>query len=523
MSYNSKIILCKGIKIDREYVNVLSYTEQQMLNLCNSSGIKIAEANDYTFIDRNKSIRCAFSYSDCVQANYIAFQNPDYSNKWFFAFIDNVTFKGNNNTEISFTIDAWSTWFDYWTKKPCYVLRQHVNDDIVGKYTFPENIEKGEYIIDEVTKISELDSMSYIIQVTEWTTEGSSKPLATNFGGVYSAGGAYICEDIEDVVNILQAFANRSKSDAVFGVYMCPSALILNTSQSLQYSGQNTPSNITKIIDKPTSLNGYIPVNKKLLTFPYVGLLVSNNNGSSNTYYYELFNEVDEYPNKCLFNIKGVPTVGGSIKCVPFNYKSIDESYNEEEGIIGGKYPTLSWSEDAYTNWLTQNSVNIATGFASDALQIISGLGLMATGAGAPAGASMIASTTLNIANKIGQIYQHSLTPNSAKGNTNGGDINSSSDCNNFFFYKMCIKEEYARIVDNFFSRYGYAINKILSPNITGRTNWNYIEIDSSDCIGYGDVPSTFMNTINNACRKGVTIWHNHANVGNYSLNNEII
>ena len=31
------------------------------------------------------------------------------------------------------------------------------------------------------------------------------------------------------------------------------------------------------------------------------------------------------------------------------------------------------------------------------------------------------------------------------------------------------------------------------------------------------------MSEINNACRKGVTIWHNHDNVGNYSLDNSII
>ena len=31
------------------------------------------------------------------------------------------------------------------------------------------------------------------------------------------------------------------------------------------------------------------------------------------------------------------------------------------------------------------------------------------------------------------------------------------------------------------------------------------------------------MDTINNACRRGVTTWHNHANVGNYALDNIIV
>lgn len=69
----------------------------------------------------------------------------------------------------------------------------------------------------------------------------------------------------------------------------------------------------------------------------------------------------------------------------------------------------------------------------------------------------------------------------------------------------------------------GYKICKLENPNITGRRNWNYIEIGGSEEIGFGDVPSKYMETINNACRRGVTIWHNHANIGNYNLDNAII
>ena len=69
----------------------------------------------------------------------------------------------------------------------------------------------------------------------------------------------------------------------------------------------------------------------------------------------------------------------------------------------------------------------------------------------------------------------------------------------------------------------GYAIRHLESPNLTGRTYWNYVEIGNNEEIGYGDVPSKYMEDINNACRKGITIWHNHANLGNFSLNNTIV
>ena len=112
---NSKIILAKNIKIDKNYVNVLSYTEEQMVTLCENN--MVARANDYSFIRTNKTIMTAFSYEQCLQANYIAFQNKDYSNKWFFAWIDAVNYLGENNTEIVYTIDAWSTWYDKWEAK----------------------------------------------------------------------------------------------------------------------------------------------------------------------------------------------------------------------------------------------------------------------------------------------------------------------------------------------------------------------------------------------------------------------
>ena len=72
---NSRIILAKNIHIDKQYTNVLDYSEEQMLNLCLTN--KVAEANNYSFIRTNKSINVAFSYNQCLQANYIAFHNPD--------------------------------------------------------------------------------------------------------------------------------------------------------------------------------------------------------------------------------------------------------------------------------------------------------------------------------------------------------------------------------------------------------------------------------------------------------------
>ena len=113
--------------------------------------------------------------------------------------------------------------------------------------------------------------------------------------------GAYACTDINTFVNILGVLAQY---DCVFGAYVIPSILLNNTSETARYSGQSSPVNITKTFNKPTTINGYTPKNKKLLTFPYCFMNVSNNNGTTNTLRYELFND-DE--GQIYFIIKGVP------------------------------------------------------------------------------------------------------------------------------------------------------------------------------------------------------------------------
>ena len=165
---NSKILLVKNIHIDRQYTNVLSYSEAQMLELCQAN--LVAQADNYSFLRPTGSIMAGFTYSQCLQANYIAFQNPDYSNKWFFAWIDDVIYKGDKNTEITFTVDAWSTWFDKWQKKTCFINRQHTNDDTIGLHTIPENLDVGEVVqekFDEVTFQTESDEPNFYFAIND--------------------------------------------------------------------------------------------------------------------------------------------------------------------------------------------------------------------------------------------------------------------------------------------------------------------------------------------------------------------
>lgn len=542
---NSQIILARNINVDKQYTNVLNYTESQMLSLCRANAV--ASANNYSFLRPTGTIFVGFTYSQCLQANYIAFQNPDYDNKWFFAWIDDVIYKSNGNCELKFTIDAWSTWFDKWTAKKCFINRQHVTDDTVGLHTINENLDVGEVVQESITEdLAYGNDFGYWIAVaSNWKIkDGSSgaESLESDKGTQYSGITVYdntvfgtqlfffnitSLSSFADLVLLLLRTNADGHIEDVQNIFILPDVAI-DVSKLTQHtakviSDENTfsfytmgydltPEKFNTVIDKITAFSDYTPKNNKCFVYPYNYLFVSNNQGSNNIYKYEDFNT-----ETCVFENQFSIAIGGSGRIVPKNYKGM--ATNDDEALALGKYPTCAWSSDAFTNWLTQNSVNMAVSLGLTAGAIA---GTIATGgATAPALAGAVMSVAGNIGNTIGQFYQASLLPNINGGQANG-DVIWACNRNMFSFRQMRVKTEYLKIIDDYFTRFGYKICKLEMPNISGRPYWNYIEIGSSEEIGTGNVPSKYMDIINNACRRGVTIWHNHANVGNYSLDNSI-
>lgn len=521
---NSKILLVKNIHIDKQYTNVLSYTEAQMLELCQVN--LVAQADNYSFLRPTGSIMAGFTYAQCLQANYIAFQNPDYSNKWFFAWIDDIIYKGDRNTEIIFTIDAWSTWFDKWEKKTCFINRQHVNDDRIGLHTIPENLDVGEVIQESETEDSSYSEYFYVGVLTSHnpsTNTDFPSPITVYKRNVMSKKLClFDATDMTNLVNLglflLHTNANGHTGD-IDTIFFIPDSAI-NKSQLQQNTGtvggQNytfyTTSNTFTIeefnttISKLHAFSDYTPKNNKCFVYPYNYLFVSNNIGNHNIYKYEDFST-----NDVVFKNQLTISVGMSGRIVPLNYKGM--ASNEDETLPLAKYPTIEWSSDSYINWLTQQAVNVPT-------QIVGLASNVATSN--YTSLSDVTSLSQNIGNFIGQFYSASLLPNVTHGQ-NTADINFLAKRNTFTYRQMRAKTEYLQIIDDYFTKFGYAIKRLTMPNITGRKYWNYIEISQDDTIGFGSVPSKFMEIINNACRRGTTVWHNHSNIGDYSLDNKII
>lgn len=531
---NSKVIIAKNIKLDKRYTSVLNITEQNMINLMLDNANLVYTSNTYSFLREEKnSINVKVPYGTALQGNYLAFQNPDYSNKWFFAFIDSVNYISNETTRINYTIDIFTTWWEYWSSKACFVVREHVTDDTIGLHTIPENLETGEYILNEsIINDTTLGDTCYIVGATTFPNMSKAEDSlcgAGEYNGVYSAVKYFRYDTVSALDIVLELWNKAGKIDSVTCVFMAPKILCpVTPTTDNEGNPQNTVSESTaayyygKVISKQTTLDGYSPVNNKLKCYPYNYLYATNNSGGNAIYRYELFKG-----SNVEFGISCALVPGCSIRSNTIGYKATNNSMvNYSEGMTAGKYPICNFANDVYTNWLTQQSVNMPYDTLKSTVTGATGGAVVGGIPGAIFGATM---------GFIGTIWQqmrekenHQFIPPQVEGNLNAGDVNASLGITCFSYYKMSIREEFARIIDAYFTRFGYLVNTFKIPNMQHRQNYNYVEISNSDTLCYSNnhnnimVPAQDLESINNIFRNGVTIWNNHTNLGDYSVSNNI-
>ena len=542
---NSKIMICKNIRLEKDYKNVLSYTESQMVTLCTNNAV--ATSSSYSFIRSERNvIKTGFSYNDALKCNYMAFQNPDYSNKWFFAFIDDVEFANDGTCRIRYTIDEFSTWYDYWDAEPCFVIREHVRDDTIGLHTVPEGLECGEYIVNSMGSIGSSYlgyTKMHVCIGTSWIPDNTPDMYTSNrlIGNVFSGTYYLVFKGIGDASKFIAGMADVGHVQDIQCLYMIPEVLAaINNSTTWNQAGLgdetdidfitlhgstgaiNIDTNIT--IAMQTTLNGYSPKNNKLLCYPYNCLTVTNNVGTMAEYRYE-----DFISNAPAFSLVGLQAPSCPMFLYPKNYKKDASNYSGYAwGLPLAKIPQGSWNADMYTNWMTQNGVNIL-GMRIDAPTSHAIMGsLQALGGAATLNAESIGAGLGSMFGAVTEQYRASMIPNQIGGQTTVGDITFAYDKLPPTYYKMSIRSEYAAIIDDWFNRFGYKINRVKTPDQIGRTYWNFLQIGATEAIGFSNnntrsVPAASMEIINNIYRNGVTIWHNHANIGNYSLNNTVV
>ncbi len=263
-----------------------------------------------------------------------------------------------------------------------------------GRNTVPENVDIGnEYTVnahlrDGFNRESPDDEGAPVYYIVV----ASTKDLNTleNVGGAIYNGvptgvkyfyyginpnpleGESPVQDFINAINRLASSGTGGSLDAIQSVFIAPFWLLKN---GTSYDIPETTSPKVKHtgVTKMTQLDGYAPDNKKLLSYPYCYMLLSNGQGSSAILKQELWKATQvSVPNDTgepvvpvgdvVLDIWGALTPGCSIRAVPKDYNN--DEIADNYGINLGKFPQVNWNSDAYTNWLTQNGVNIGMSMA---------------------------------------------------------------------------------------------------------------------------------------------------------------
>lgn len=111
------------------------------------SSLQKIEFDNFTYQRKDNTIRIPANIEGILQYNYVMYRNTAFSNKWFYAFITDMQYLNDEVTAVTIKTDVWQTWqFDLRYKRT-FVEREHVSNDTIGLHTVPENLELGDYVI----------------------------------------------------------------------------------------------------------------------------------------------------------------------------------------------------------------------------------------------------------------------------------------------------------------------------------------------------------------------------------------
>lgn len=516
----------KLLNVDIEINNKNQYTfssEEEQTDFFMSKSVG-KDFFNMTFV-RDGMITVRGQVYDLYNANYMMFQNTGFSDKWFYAFITKIEYVSQNDSNIYYEIDPFQSWYFKLKYGQSFVIRKHVTDDSIGANTIDENLGFGDYIFYKCQPLDIYNDFYVIMAVSEVYKDDSTQWITAPggvFDGVYSGFRYYVLPNASDAINAFINSYSGGKTEAIQFMYLIPKKLLggdipIPPGTYLSDNAKGQKWSIPYDFDDQTTINGYAPKNNKLFCYPYNVIELTDNCGKSAIYKPELFSS-----RGAAFSFISTVTGNPSITCFPTNYDNImtdiaNGIVSTDLGICIGNFPQCNWVSDFYKNWLAQNSygnnIQLALGVGNGITNI--GLGV-ATG-NPISGIIGLSSLASSIGSYFTQNYKAQITPDQARGNTSNINTLMGQGLLGFYVNHKTIKKEYAKIIDDYFTMFGYKVNSLEVPNLRSRLHWNYIE--TKDIQISAPIPNEHLEKIKEMFDTGVTLWHDD-NVGNYNRSN---
>lgn len=577
-------ILIGRVPFDNSYRHTLTFSsvsEQTsfMMGRMDSS----LEKDTYTYVRMNNSIRVMFNAERLYTYDYVMYQNSNYGDKWFYAFIVGVNYVNENCTELVLELDVMQTWYFDYTLKSCFVEREHVNDDTVGAHLNEEPAMPLQYqhlnfdmhIMEPRWGVLLLNAYMHYVD-DEYHSNGVDPCQGVWTQGQYNAC-RYAIYDLNDADSKqrlsldVQSLNQHGAAETIADAFTLPANCfsiddLIKFPIKINDTWTRTSGKVWTLqegvlpmaaggtsVSKPSALGTYTPKNNKLLCYPYNYLEIGDFTGRVEDWRYEYFGtngfcrlsqrmvasaDCQGYVTPDAYN--GIPDSPGGHSFKPFTFDFTNK---------------ISWVYSTYQNWAAQNALN-------NQLAILGGVGAMAFSflPGISAAGKMLGAGAAQMEHLgglgLGQASQNALMSysNAATrefgatkpnmGALGGGLAAIASTMGNIDRMRKHPNTSNGNVGGNSRLQNGYTgwytsqvcllpeyaaiVDDFLDMygyqvdrvKVPNRTGRPYWNyVKCQNSCHVGNVPSDMMNQINKIYDAGITFWHT-SDVGNYSLNN---
>ena len=338
----------------------------------------------------NNTIKVPYAADLCRSCNMLRFKNTAYEDKWFYAFIVNVSYVNNTTSRITYVMNEFQTWFANVDYDTCTVLREHLSiedwdkaetnpfDTSILEFQTAEDLATG-YEIEPVYEQGELDNESGAGHNGGWAVfpTNSASGIILQLASIDEANAANFVSDYcsnftmvlrPDNTYVESGFLPKP-SPNVKNMY--PHAYYLcfidtddttlgngNTMTNAQAMGKlntalqwltlnNLTQNILGIYYVDSSQfyesvwdrtgeysiakvypHTFDVTNKKLDLFPYQYIRVDNGNGDTKEYKYELFKDIRDggAANPAKFKYLSMFDGVPMVSLLPYKYRQTNDN-----------------------------------------------------------------------------------------------------------------------------------------------------------------------------------------------------
>lgn len=554
---NTSIEIMQDVPLESSQVHQIYFTSKDKRDEYFNSKVIYTVPNTMYQRANSGSVKVQLPIGNLIKCNYMRFKNTSFENRYIYCFITDVDYISNEVTLVRYEIDYVQT-MSFWSSNntmfnfnECIIEREHTVSDELFEHLIPEGINPQ-------LEVGRITNQFFLIKiricVTYFYTSGNigvddhtNDILALGFERRGVIGGDINAMFFKDYSfsglnsNQLVSVSNNILSDITallsYGANITYASYII--------SPESTVPTLAKAYDYTLDvteppLNFLIAnvKNKKLYSSEFHSFLYTTTDGNSAYYKPELLVNTSGGKQRILGQYVYYSGATSTITFYP-NYDkgtyvfggggNFHGKANQSKALSLSLTAVPNISTDTFAEWygtestaqhtkaifsLIADGINTLANVASSSNTNKIGNFLQGS---AHALGNQIASGVKTIGSYKANIQQAA----SAQDNTRlaSGNLESVvTDRVGFIMYEMTPNIEIIKEIDNYFTMYGYQVNRVAKPTLNNRPQFTYVQTEN--CTIDESVPNNFKSNVEKLFDRGITFWKNPENIGNYSLDN---